>query len=493
MTDAPSTTANIVHLLVGRWIDCGRGDDPAVIDDDGMWTFRELDAAAARFAGALRERGVTAGNRVAVVLPDSRAWCAAFLGAQRIGAVAAPFEPHPPRLPAAFAAFEPAIVVAESELELPDGVARISPQEGDGGPPEPVHPVLPTDLAYMIFSSGSTGAPKGAMHAHRDVIASIEGYGREVLALGPGDRTLSVAKCMASLGFGNGFFRPLGRGACAVLTRRRPTVRLILAEVARNRVTVLSGVPTFWSQLSTFLERHPDESSLESLRLAVSSGDSLPAVVLERMRGHGVDVIEGFGCSECSNIVLSVRPGEHLPGTVGRPVSGVELKLADDDGTPVPEGTPGRLWIRSPSNTFGYFRRPEETADVVHGEWLRMGDVLKCEDGVFRHVGRRDDMFKVDGRWVSPVELEGVILRHEAVEEAAVVGLPQDDGLVRTAAFLRARDDVTVDRTTDRDIRRLVAHAVGTFASPQFIRWLDELPRGATGKVDRRRLRLDAS
>ena len=164
MTDAPSTTANIVHLLVGRWIDCGRGDDPAVIDDDGMWTFRELDAAAARFAGALRERGVTAGNRVAVVLPDSRAWCAAFLGAQRIGAVAAPFEPHPPRLPAAFAAFEPAIVVAESELELPDGVARISPQEGDGGPPEPVHPT-PTDLARS--SRRALGAPNVA---HRDVM-----------------------------------------------------------------------------------------------------------------------------------------------------------------------------------------------------------------------------------------------------------------------------------------------------------------------------------
>lgn len=489
----PSAEANISHLLVGRWIDTGRGDDPAVIDDDGRWTFRELDTAAARFAGALRDRGIDAGDRVAVVLPDSRDWCAAFLGTQRVGAVAAPFEPGSPGLSAALDAFEPAMVVAEAVTDIPIGFARMTPAEGDAGCEEPVLPVRPDDLAYMIFSSGSTGIPKGAMHAHRDLIASIEGYSREILALGQGDRTLSVAKCFASLGFGNGFFRPLGRGACAVLTRRRPTVRMILSEVARSRVTVLSAVPTFWSQLATFLERHPDEGSLDSLRLAVSSGDSLPAVVLERMREHGIDVVEGFGCSECSNIVLSVRPGEHLPGTVGRAVSGVELKLADDEGVPVPDGTPGRLWIRSPSNTTGYFRRDEETADVVRGEWLRMGDVLRSDDGVYRHLGRRDDLFKVDGRWVSPVEVESVILRHDAVEEAAVVGVPMEDGLMRTAAFVRAREGVAVDETTDRDIRRLAAHTVGTFAAPQIIRWLDELPRGATGKIDRRRLREDAA
>lgn len=483
---------SIVTQLVGRHIAAGRGDDPAVIDDTGAWSYAELDHASACEAGAQRARGVAAGDRVAVVMADSRAWCAAFLGALRLGACAVPLDPQAPTLARTLTALEPTLVVADPDTPLPDGTPRMAPDTSAA--PVDVTPVAPDSLAYMIFSSGSTGWPKGVMHAHRDLTPSLEGYAHEVLGLQPGERTYSVAKLFASLGFGNGFFRPLGRGACAVLSARKPTVRQVLSAVATHRVTVLSGVPTFWSQLARFLERHPDAGDLSGVRLAVSSGDSLPAAVLERIRDQtGVDLVEGFGCSECSNVILSVRPGEWRPGTVGRPVSGVEIMLADSDGTPVPAGEPGRLWVRSPSNTTGYWRRPEETADLVHGPWLRMGDVLREQDGVYRHVGRSDDLFKVDGLWVSPVEVEDVLYTHPSVGAAAVVARSDADGLERVTAFLEGADGVPPDaEEIEADLRKRVARQIAPYAAPSTFTWLETLPRGATGKVNRRLLREGA-
>ncbi len=485
-----STEASIATLLVGRNVAAGRGDEPAVIDDEGTWTYRELDDAAAANAGALAAAGVSPGDRVAVVLPDGRPWCAAWLGAIRLGAVAVPLEPAGQNLDRTLQALEPALVVAEAESALPDGLLRLTPDEAATGPPADVHPVRPDDPAYMIFSSGSTGWPKGVMHAHGDLATSIDGYAAEILRLGPGDRTYSVAKLFASLGFGNGFFRALGHGACCVLSARRPTVRAVLGVVARAEVTVLTGVPTFWAQLATFLDRHPDAANLSSVRLAVSSGDSLPAAVLERIRElTSLDVVEGFGCSECSNIIFSVRPGERMPGSVGRPVSGVEVRLLDDDERPVGPGTPGRLWVRTASATSGYWRRPDETAELIRGDWLRMGDTMREDDGVYRHLGRSDDLFKVDGLWVSPVEVEAVLHEHPAVSSAAVIALPDDGGLLRVAAFVEPAGD----ERDEADIRRHVARRIAPYAAPATITWMDELPRGATGKVDRRALRETAT
>jgi len=478
--------ANIATILAGRHVAAGRGSDPAVIDDHGSWTYAELDDAAARAAGAMRASGVDRGDRVAVVIGDSREWCAAFLGAVRLGAVGVPLDPAAQTLDRALDALDPALVVCEDETPIPDGSRRLAPAQLADGEAVEVQAVESDELAYMIFSSGSTGWPKGVMHAHGDLDTSITGYAREVLGLGPGDRTFSVAKLFASLGFGNGFFRALGHGACCVLSRLRPTVRHVTTVVAEQRVTVLSGVPTFWAQLATFLERHPDAADFSSVRLAVSSGDSLPAAVLERIRDRaGLDVIEGFGCSECSNIIFSVRPGERLAGTVGRSVSGVEVRLLDDEDRPVGSGAPGRLWVRTPSATTGYWRRPEETDELVRGDWLRMGDTLREDDGVYRHLGRTDDLFKVDGLWVSPVEVEAALNEHPSVASAAVVARADDAGLLRVAAFI----EPTGDERDDRALRRLVAHRIAPYAAPATITWMDELPRGATGKVDRRALR----
>jgi acyl-coenzyme A synthetase/AMP-(fatty) acid ligase len=383
---------------------------------------------------------------------------------------------------------EPTVVVTEDEA-APSRARAVAPDELDAGPEAPVAPVHPDDLAYLVYSSGSTGPPKGAMHAHADMRVGIETYAREVLGLGPGDRCHSIARLFTSLGFGNGFFRVLGRGATAVLSSLLPTPRAVLGTVAREGVTVLTAVPTFWSQLARFLERHPDPDALATVRLAVSSGDSLPAAVAGRLReAAGLEPIEGLGCSECSNIVISTRPGQPGRGTLGRAVAGVGIKLADADGRPVGPGEPGRLWIRSESNTTGYWRRAAETRELVFGAWLRMGDVLAEEDGVYRHLGRADDLFKVDARWVSPAQVEAALTEHPAVLEAAVVGRPGPDGLVRPAAYLVTAAGTPLEGLAE-ELRRHVARSLEPHMAPQSVTVLAELPRLASGKLDRRRLR----
>ncbi|WP_217922791.1 LLM class flavin-dependent oxidoreductase [Miltoncostaea oceani] len=488
---APSD--NLAHLLVDRHVEDGRGDDLAAVDEGGSWTFGELSEASARAAGALAAAGARPGDRVIVALRDGRPWLAAFLGAARMGAVPVPVDPagDATRLGDLVADCEPAVVVGAGDMELPDGPRLLAPDALEAGAPAPLRPVHPEDLGYLIYSSGSTGRPKGAMHAHRDMRTGIETYADEVLGLGPGDRCHSMARLFTSLGFGNGFFRVLGRGAATVLTGARPSPRGVLETVARHEVTVLTAVPTFWAQLARFLEKHPDAESLATVRLAVSSGDSLPPPVATRLREvAGLDLVEGLGCSECSNVVISTRPGEQAaPGTLGRAVAGVDIRLADDEGRPVAEGAPGRLWIRSPSNTTGYWRRSDETRELVFGPWLRMGDVLEEQDGVYRHLGRSDDLFKVDARWVSPTEVEASLLDHPAVEQAAVVGLPGDDGLMRPAAFVVLAGDVPAPDDLAGDLRRHVARALEPYKAPQAVTPLEELPRLPSGKVDRRALR----
>ncbi len=482
---------NLVTLLVERQVQAGLGHRAAAIDETGSWTYDELSRAAARGGGALRAAGVGRGDRVLVALRDGRAWFQAFLGAAQIGAVAVPVDPtaDPARLDEVIADCEPVVVIAEHAAAIGDSPV-LSPAALDAGPPVPLASVHPEDLAYLIYSSGSTGRPKGAMHSHQDMRVGIETYAHEVLALAPGDRCHSMARLFTSLGFGNGFFRVLGRGATAVLSGLLPTPRAVLGTVTRNQVSVLTGVPTFWAQLARFLERHPDPEALARVRLAVSSGDSLPPAVAEHLRAvAGLNLIEGLGCSECSNIVISTRPGEvPIPGSLGRAVKGVEIRLADEQGRSVGSGEPGQLWIRSPSNTTGYWRRVEETRALVMGPWLRMGDILMQEGGVYRHLGRSDDLFKVDARWVSPTAVEAALTTHPAVLEALVVGRPDADGLLRPAAYVVLAAGAAQEGLAG-GLRRHVARLLGSHMAPQSVTVRDELPRLPSGKLDRRRLR----
>jgi len=485
--------ANLVHTLVGRHRARGDGSTIAVIDADGSWSYDELWAATRHAAGALARAGVRRGDRVAIALRDGRPWVAAFLGCAWLGAVAIPVDPTSPpdRVATILDDCEPRLVVA-ADGGPPGGWPLLDPRtlKGAGGPD--CAAVHPEDLAYMIYSSGTTGRPKGVMHAHRDVIASIETYTRHVLELAPGEPCHSAAKLFTSLGFGNGFFRVLGSGATAVLNGGRTNPRTTIELAARHQIRVLTGVPTFWAQLVEYLRRHPQADALASVRLCVSSGDSLPAGIAARCAGLlDIPLIEGLGCSECSNVVISTRAGEPQPGWLGRVVPGVEIALRDPDGRDVPDGTPGRLWIRCPSNTPGYWRRAAATRELVYGEWIRMGDVLVADGGRYRHVGRVDDLFKVDGRWVSPPEVESCLIEHAGVREAAVAGVADGAGLVRVVAWV-ATDGPVPDRFS-ADLRRHVAHRMAPYMAPQEVIVRDTLPRLPSGKLDRKALRESAA
>lgn len=490
----PSSTSrdNLVDLLVERHRRDGHGADPAVTDEAGTWDYAALGAALRRAAGALGAAGLRPGERVAVVMRDGRPWVQAVLGTAAAGGVAVPLDPgmDPDSLGGVLDDAAAAIVVADQPV--PPGPWRvIAPGQLDDAMPARIASVHPEDPAYIVFSSGSTGRPKGAVHAHRDMRVSVEGYSREVLGLGPGDTCHAVPRGYTSLGFGNGFYRPLGRGAHVVATGTRPNVRTVLHATSAHGVTVLTAVPTFWSQLAEFLSRHPDQAeALTTVRLGVSSGDRLPAAVMARMRqvAPGLEIVEGLGCSECSNIVISTRPGDDLPGQLGRAVSGAEVSLRDDAGHEVSGGTPGRLWIRSESNTSGYVRRGDLTRDLLIGEWIRMGDMLVQEDGIYRHLGRADDLFKVDARWVSPTEVENALLEHPSVGEVAVVGRPDEHGLMRVVAMVVGTGGHDIEKVA-KDLRAHVAARIGPHAAPVHVEWREDLPHLPSGKVARRALR----
>jgi len=490
-----SREANLVDLLVERHRRDGRGHTPAVTDEDGTWTYDDLSAAVGAGAGALRGAGLRVGERVAVVLRDGRHWIQAVLGTAAAAGVAIPLDPNGDHEMLAGILDDAAPTIVVTEVPVPEGPWRtMTPDDLAQGTQVPVTAVHPEDPAYIVFSSGSTGRPKGAVHAHRDMRTSVDGYATEVLGLGPGDTCHAVSRGFTSLGFGNGFFRPLGCGAHVIHTRITPNVRTVIHACRDHGVTVLTGVPTFWSQLAEFVNRHPDQlEGLSTVRLGASSGDSLPATVLRRLREvmPSLDVVEGLGCSECSNVVLSTRPGDDLPGSLGRPVPGAEVSLRDADGVPVPSGTAGQLWIKSESNTSGYFRRVDLTRDLLMGEWIRMGDMVIEEQGIYRHVGRVDDLFKVDAKWVSPIAVENVVLSHAAVAEVVVVGRHDDRGLMRPIAVAVAVDGADTDAAA-KEIHAAVAHELGIHAAP-VMEWRDELPHLASGKVNRRVLRESAT
>jgi benzoate-CoA ligase len=493
--------------LLDRHVAEGRGDRIAVIDDDGRHTYRWLADRAARAASVLSALGVVAEQRVALCMVDSVELVAAFLGAIKLGAVPVPLNTLLTTDDYRYLiADSRARVVIVSDTLLPKvgpalGAVPVfvcpSSLGGDlGSHPswrklvDEAAPIASTaattadEIAFWLYSSGSTGKPKGAMHVHSSLVTTAALYALPILGIREDDLVFSAAKLFFAYGLGNSLTFPFAVGATSVLLAERPTPAAVIRTLQTHQPTIFCGVPTLFASLLA----DPQLAASDRLRISTSAGEALPKHVGEGWRAKmGSDIIDGIGSTELLHIFLSNRPGDVRYGTTGTPVPGYVLELRGDNGAPCLDGEEGSLWVRGPTACLGYWNDRARSLATFHGPWTRTGDrYVRERDGSWIYCGRADDMLKVGGIWVSPFEVESALAAHDAVLEAAVVGHQDQDGLTKPKAFVVLKPGRTV--ATD-ELKTFVKARLATFKYPRWIEIVDELPKTATGKIQRYKLR----
>ena len=500
-----------ISLLTDRNLDAGRGDATALITDTGEHvTFAQVHAIASRFALRLRERGVRRGERIVLVMDDSPRFHAAFLGALRAGAVPVPvnflarpedfgyfIEDSYAVLAVVDAPFLDKVSAQAEALAvpvLPGGV-----DAGDDGSvdawiaegPDHVDALLThrDDPAFWLYSSGSTGRPKGVVHLQHNVVTTCEQYAVQVLGLRAGDRGLSTTKLFHAYGLGNGLTFPLYTGATAVQMAGRPAPDRALARIEAHRPSVLFSVPALYNAMLA----HPDidKRDLSSLRIGVSAAEALPADIWRRWRERtGTEILDGVGSTEMLHIYCSNRPGACRPGSSGTPVPGYALQLRDPDSGSVLSGqAEGDLWVSGDSALALYWHQHDKTRRCLQGEWFFSGDRYRRDaDDHYWYEGRADDMMKVKGLWVSPIEIENRLIEHDAVREAAVVGVPRG-GTTMIVAHVILNDGHEGDAGLTTALQTWCKDGLLRYQYPHEITYVDDVPRTATGKVQRFKLR----
>jgi benzoate-CoA ligase family protein len=491
-------------------------DRLAILGEPRPFSYGELAALAARVAGALSASGCQPGDRVLLVLPDSAEFIASFFGATAVGAIAVPVNSS--ARPSDYAYYladsgaRYAIVHAdalEAVLEMSaagvlDTLVAVGPARGGQGSPAPIawddwlasaKPVTATaetaatDSAFFLYTSGSGGTPKAAVHRHRDMVVANACYAQGILGLTPDDRSFSVSKLFFAYGMGNGMYFPLGAGGATILYPGRPRPERVAETVARYRPTAFFAVPTFYAALLAESARGL-ATDFSSVRLAVSAGEPLPAEIFERFRERfGIEILDGIGSTEMLHIFLSPRPGRARAGSCGFEVPGYAARIVDENGEPVPRGSIGNLWVRGDSALSGYWNKPELTAETKRGDWVCTGDkFVQDEDGFFHHCGRADDMMKVRGMWVAPAEVENALLGHSAVAEAAIVAGCFADGLVRPVAYVVLREGEGSEELAAA-MREFLHDRLPSHKIPAEFHFVPSLPKTATGKIQRFKLR----
>ncbi len=471
--------------------------EPAILCGDRRLTYSELLDAARRFGGALRVRGIEPGDRVVIVARDCPAFVVAFFGTIAAGAIAVP-------LSTMLSAEETralvehcgarAAVVSDDQTEKLQGATGLDSLLviGDALDAEvaaatgcEVRPADDDALAFMLYSSGSTGRPKGATHRHADIRHTVDTYCRSVLDVGPGDRLYSASKLFFAYGLGNGLSFPLSTGATSVLSGDRPSPTVVAGVFERHRPTVFFGVPAVFRAL---VDHAASGGRLDttSIRFCVSAGERLPERTHVEWRDlTGLEILDGIGSTEMLHIFISNRPGDVVPGSSGTLVPGYEARLVDPSGAEISGEGSGHLFVRGASASHGYWHDPEKTAETMVDGWMATGDVYRREaDGRFWHEGRSDDLFKVKGLWVSPLQVEEALLACPGVAEAAVVAGTDAHGDGIAVAYVVLAPECGTDAVDSRVRSRLPA-----FKCPSEYRVIDALPRTATGKVQRFKLR----
>jgi benzoate-CoA ligase len=508
---------NAAYDLLQRHVDEGRGDRVAVIDDEGSYTYRAVADRALRAAAALAALGVLPEQRVAMCMLDSVDFVATFLGAIALGAVPVPLNTL---LTADDYAYLVRDMRAQALIASDALLGKLGPASAavraaacptalggdlgalpswraliDRAAPLPAYaPTTPDDVAFWLYSSGSTGKSKGAMHLHGSLIWTAALYARPILGITAEDAVYSAAKLFFAYGLGNALTFPLSVGATAILAAERPTPASVMRVMRAHQPTIFCGVPTLFAAMLADPELSPATAS-RRLRISTSAGEALPRHIGERWRERmASDILDGIGSTEMLHIFLSNRPGDIHYGTTGRPVPGYELELRGDDDRPLAGGDEGALWVRGPTSCIAYWNDRARSLAAFHGPWTRTGDrYSRAADGTWTYGGRADDMLKVGGIWVSPFEVESALASHPAVLEAAVVGAEDADGLTKPKAYIVLREPGPAgsgDPTRLADeLKAFVKTQLAPFKYPRWIEFVRELPKTATGKIQRFRLR----
>lgn len=502
------------HLLE---INAARPAKPAFIDDVATLSFGDLDRSVRQTAAALRAMGVRREERVLLLMLDTTDWPIAFLGAMFAGAVpvavntlltAADYAymlEHSraqvvfvsgvllPVLKAALTTSDhevQKVVVSRPTAPLGFGEVAFGPWLEQHAPLPAAAPTHAEDPAFWLYSSGSTGRPKGAVHTHANPYWTSELYGKAVLGLRDDDVCLSAAKLFFAYGLGNALTFPMSVGATVLLMPERPTPEAVFSRwtgtVGAVKPTVFYGAPTgFAGMLAS--PALPDGKDV-ALRLVSSAGEALPADLGERFHRHfGVHIVDGIGSTEMLHIFISNRPDDVRYGTTGWPVAGYDIELRGEDGRHVPDGEPGDLYIHGPSSALMYWGNRSKSRETFQGGWTKSGDkYIRNADGTYTYAGRSDDMLKVSGIYVSPFEVEATLVQHPAVLEAAVIGVPDAEGLTKTKAFVVLKQGAEV---TEAELKAHVKSKLAPYKYPRHIQFIDQLPKTATGKIQRFKLR----
>jgi benzoate-CoA ligase len=504
---------NVATWFVDRNIAEGRRDAPAFHCENRTLTYGDVHDLANRTGNALLELGVQMEDRVLVLCLDGPEFLGAFWGAVKVGAIPIPVNTLMRAQDYLYFLDDSRAKVAVISAPL---LAEVEPILGRarylkhvfvaGGPAGPhlsfedrvakasstldAAPTSRDDAAFWQYSSGSTGFPKGAVHLHHDMVLCTETYAKQVLEMRASDKVYSAAKLFFAYGLGNACYFPMGVGAQSVLFPGRPTPEGVFEILTRHRPTLFFGVPTLYASMLAMKDAEK-RYDLSSLRLCISAGEALPEEIYNRWRERfGVEILDGIGTTEICHIFISNRPGRARPGATGQVVPGYEAIIVDDEGRPVPQGEIGNLRVKGDSIMAYYWNKHDKTKEALYGSWIQTGDKYwQDAEGYFFYAGRADDMLKVGGIWVSPVEVENTLVKHAAVLEAAVVGREDGDRLVKPHAYVVLKDRAAASPALADELKGFVKDKIAPYKYPRWIDFVEDLPKTATGKIQRFKLR----
>ena len=506
---------NVATHFVDRHIRERRDHKIAFECGEERVTYRQLFERVNRAGNAIKKLGVRQEERVALLLLDTPEFAYCFFGGIKIGAVPIPIntllKPQEyeyilndsrARVLIVSEALLPQIqAIAKEKLchlktivvfgKAPEGAYSLQQLLDESSPELQAEPTSKDDAAFWLYSSGSTGFPKGCIHLHHDMVVCSELYAKNILQITENDRFFSVAKLFFAYGLGNGLYFALAVGATSILWPGSPSPPNIFSVIEKHKPTLFFSVPSNYASLLSYKHESGGEFDLSTVRYGVSAGEALPATLFHRFKERfGIEVLDAIGSTEALHMFIANRPGAVRPGSSGEIMPGYEARIVDENGHDVPDGEVGSLLIKGDSVCAGYWNQHEKTKETIQGHWIRTGDkYYRDQDGYYWYVGRNDDMMKVKGMWVSPIEIENTLMEHPGVQEAAAIGNADGNQLIKPAAYLVLKQGVDETPQLIEEIRQHLLSKLAAYKCPQRFEVVKELPKTATGKIQRYKLR----